>query len=66
MKKKGQNKSNLKSVILKCTITEEQEKVIKNLIGLLGTNKQDVAGKIITLWLYQEGYLKLKNKKKKK
>lgn len=63
MTKKDLNKSRTKSVVLKCTISEEQERIIENLVGLIGNNKQDVAGKILTLWLYNEGYLKAGDKK---
>jgi hypothetical protein len=58
--RKNQKSSN-KSVVLKCTVTENQEKIIESLVGLIGSNKQDVVGKIVTLWLYKEGYLKLKD-----
>ncbi len=66
MTKKDLNKSKTKSVVLKCTIAESQEKIIENLVGLIGNNKQDVAGKIITLWLYNEGYLKTGENKNEK
>jgi hypothetical protein len=65
MPKKDQNKTKSKSVIVKGTITDSQKKAIQNLIGLLGNNEQDVVGKIITLWLYNEGFLNKQTKEKK-
>jgi hypothetical protein len=47
---------------VKGTITKEQKAVIQKLIGVIGSNEQDVVGKILTIWLYNEGHLsKLKN-----
>lgn len=60
--KKELNRTKAETVTIKGTITEEQRKSIKNLIGLLGSNEQDVVSKIITLWLYNEGFLNKKNK----
>jgi len=48
---------------VKGTITEEQRKVLQNFIGVLGSNEQDVVGKILTLWMYNEGHLKIKKEK---
>lgn len=64
MPKKDLNKSNKKSSVVKGTITENQKKAIQKLVGIIGNNEQDVVGKIITLWLYNEGFL-LENKSKK-
>ena len=60
MPKKDLNKTKKKTetTIVKGTITLKQKKVIEKLIGILGSNEQDVVGKIITIWLYNEGYLK--------
>ena len=58
MPKKYLNKTKAKTVTVKGTITTEQKEVIKKLIGILGSNEQDVIGKILTLWLYNEGFLK--------
>lgn len=58
MPKRGHNKPKAGTATVKGTITKEQEEVVENLVGLLGSNKQDVVGKIITLWLYNEGFLK--------
>lgn len=44
--------------VVRGTIPLKQKKVIQELVGVLGSNEQDVVGKIITLWLYNEGYLK--------
>lgn len=60
--KKVLKKFKAETVTVKGTITEEQRKSIKKLIGLLGSNEQDVVSKIITLWLYNEGFLKKENK----
>lgn len=57
MPKKDLNKPKKVSVTVKGTITEKQQKVIQKLIGIIGNNEQDVVGKIITLWLYNEGFL---------
>jgi len=48
---------------VKGTITQEQRKVLQNFIGILGSNEQDVVGKILTLWMYNEGHLKIKKEK---
>ncbi len=47
--------------IVKGTVTKEQKEIIRKLIGPLGSNEQDVVGKILTIWLYNEGYLKEKS-----
>ena len=60
-KKLLNNKS--ETTIVRGTITLKQKKVVVGLIGLLGSNEQDVIGKIITLWLYNEGFLKNKGVK---
>lgn len=65
MPKKVHTKDRNKSVVVKGTITESQKEAIKTLVGVIGSNEQDVVGKIITLWLYNEGFLnKLKDGKK--
>ena len=46
---------------VKGTITKVQRD-----IGILGSNEQDVIGKIITLWLYNEGHIKIKKRATKK
>jgi len=51
---------------VKGTITKVQRDIIKQLIGILGSNEQDVIGKIITLWLYNEGHIKIKKRATKK
>lgn len=65
MTKKDRKETCNKSVVVKGTIPENQEKIIKELIGIIGTNTQDVVGKIITLWLYNEGYLNQDKSKKR-
>jgi hypothetical protein len=65
MPKKDLNETRTKSATVKGTIPLNQKEAIKKLIGIIGSNEQDVVGKIITLWLYNEGYLALKNKKGK-
>ncbi len=47
------------TVTVKGTITKEQRELIRKLIGKIGSNEQDVVGKILTLWLYNEGFLKI-------
>jgi hypothetical protein len=65
MPKKDLNEAKPKSATVKGTITINQKEAIKKLIGVIGSNEQDVVGKIITLWLYNEGYLTNKIKKNK-
>jgi RNA-binding protein YhbY len=63
MPKKELKRNKVETVAVKGTITKKQKEVIRKLIGVLGSNEQDVVGKIIVLWLYNEGFLK--NKKEK-
>ncbi|MCK5450056.1 hypothetical protein KAI32_04265 [Candidatus Pacearchaeota archaeon] len=63
MPKKDLNKFKAETNVVKCTITKSQRDVIANLVGVLGSNEQDVVGKILTLWLYNEGFLTNKNLK---
>jgi hypothetical protein len=65
MPKKDLNETKSKSATVKGTIPLNQKEAIRKLIGVIGSNEQDVVGKIITLWLYNEGYLTNKNKKVK-
>jgi len=63
MTKKDLNKNKIsppkaETTTVKGTVTEKQKKVIQSLIGNIGSNEQDVVGKILTIWLYNEGYLK--------
>lgn len=60
--KKDKLRKKSKTATIKGTITEKQRKIIQNFIGTLGSNEQDVVGKILTLWLYNEGHLNLNNK----
>jgi len=57
-KKGPSSKPKAETIIVKGTITKEQRDLIQKFIGIIGSNEQDVVGKIITLWLYTEGYLK--------
>jgi hypothetical protein len=54
------------TIIVKGTITTEQRSVVQSLIGIIGSNEQDVVGKILTLWLYNEGFLNSKKVLKSK
>ncbi len=65
MPKKVLKKPRAETVTIKGTITLEQKRIIQKLVGILGSNEQDVVGKIIVLWLYNEGFLKEKNKNSK-
>ena len=57
---KGLNeKPKAQTVTIKGTITKNQRKIIRKLIGTIGSNEQDVIGKILTLWLYNEGFLNI-------
>ncbi|NCN87038.1 hypothetical protein GW932_04330 [archaeon] len=58
--KGSEEKKRAETSTVKGTITSEQRKILQNFIGIIGSNEQDVVGKIITLWLYNEGYLKKK------
>lgn len=66
MPKKDLNSIKTKSATVKGTIPLNQKEIIKKLIGIVGNNEQDVVGKILTLWLYNEGYLNQGNIKKSK
>ena len=66
MPKKDLNSTRTKSAVVKGTIPENQKEIIKKLVGIVGNNEQDVVGKIITLWLYNEGYLNQARSKKVK
>lgn len=57
MPKKDQNKAKAETTVVKGTVTANQKEAIASLIGILGSNEQDVVGKILTLWLYNEGFL---------
>ncbi|MGV8151843.1 MAG: hypothetical protein ACP5OG_02085 [Candidatus Nanoarchaeia archaeon] len=61
MPKKDLNKTKAETIVVKGTITKNQKEAIQKLIGVLGSNEQDVVGKIIVLWLYNEGFLKKQN-----
>ncbi len=65
MPKKDLNDAKHKSSTVKGTIPLNQKEAIRKLIGVIGNNEQDVVGKIITLWLYNEGYLVSKSKRGK-
>jgi len=58
MPKKDLKKTKSETVVVKGTLTLNQKEAISSLVGILGSNEQDVVGKIITLWLYNEGFLK--------
>lgn len=57
-KSSSEDKVKAETTTVKGTVTMQQKDVIRSLIGALGSNEQDVVGKIITIWLYNEGYLK--------
>lgn len=57
MSKKDLKRFKAETSVVKCTITKNQKDVIAELVGILGSNEQDVVGKIVTLWLYNEGFL---------
>jgi len=64
--KKGfKEKIKAETVIVKGTITQNQRNTLQGLIGIMGSNEQDVIGKILTLWLYNEGFLKIKKQSEK-
>lgn len=55
-------KKKAETATVKGTITLNQKKILQQFIGILGSNEQDVVGKILTLWLYNEGHLDLNKK----
>jgi hypothetical protein len=63
MPKKSQIKARSETTVVKGTVTTNQKEAIASLVGILGSNEQDVVGKILTLWLYNEGFLKNKSLK---
>ena len=67
MSKRGQSIKSETSTV-RGTVTIEQKNIIQKLIGVLGSNEQDVVSKILTLWIYNEGFLnpRLKNPKNQK
>jgi len=63
MTKKDLNKPKAETSVVKGTVTNEQKEIIQGLVGVLGSNEQDVTSKIIVLWLYNEGFLKKSSEK---
>jgi len=57
MPKKSAIKVKSETTVVKGTVTTNQKDAIGSLVGILGSNEQDVVGKILTLWLYNEGFL---------
>lgn len=57
--KSAEKKAN--TAIVKGTLTLKQKEAIRKLIGVLGSNEQDVIGKILTMWLFNGGYLRNEN-----
>jgi hypothetical protein len=64
--KGSEDKVKAKTVVVKGTLTKNQRHVLRKLVGVLGSNEQDVVGKILTLWLYNEGFLNIKTNKSEK
>ena len=58
MIKKSQNSTKVQTTVVRGTITATQKKILQSLVGMLGSNEQDVVGKILTLWMYNEGFLR--------
>ncbi|MGD9276145.1 MAG: hypothetical protein PVJ67_03145 [Candidatus Pacearchaeota archaeon] len=54
----SKEKPRAETVIVKGTITKKQREVLQKFVGIIGSNEQDVVGKILTLWMYNEGHLK--------
>ncbi|MFA5857095.1 MAG: hypothetical protein WC867_07060 [Candidatus Pacearchaeota archaeon] len=63
--KRPDEKNRAKTVVVKGTITDNQRDILQKLVGIMGSNEQDVVGKILTLWLYNEGFLKINKLEKK-
>ena len=47
-----------KTEVIKGTVTLEQKRALLSLVGPIGSNLQDVVGKILTMWLYEQNHLK--------
>jgi hypothetical protein len=56
-KRSPEEKTKAETVVVKGTLTVNQREILRKFIGIIGSNEQDVVGKIITLWLYNEGHL---------
>ncbi len=52
------NKPRAETVVVKGTLTKKQREILQKFVGIIGSNEQDVVGKILTLWMYNEGHLK--------
>jgi hypothetical protein len=61
MSKRGQ-KFKSQTTTVRATVTLEQKNIIQKLIGVIGSNEQDVVSKILTLWIYNEGFLRANRK----
>ena len=61
-----EEKKKAETSTVKGTITQKQREILQKLIGILGSNEQDVVGKIITLWLYNEGHITIRKGGNKK
>jgi len=53
-----------KTIIVKTTLPANQAKIIRRMIGTIGTNQSDVVGKIILMWLTEHGYIGKKEDEK--
>ena len=54
----------MKTKRIALTITEEQERMLQLLVGSIGSNVSDVAGKILVMWLNEQNYFDEYVKKK--
>lgn len=50
------------TLTVKGTVTEKQAQALDSLIGTIGSNRQDVVGKILTMWLYNEKFASINRK----
>ncbi len=56
LKKDLNNQKSVSTMVVRGTLTTEQLKALDSLIGSIGSNRQDVVGKILTIWLFNEGF----------
>lgn len=55
-KKGGEGKEGKKGVNVGATIPKEQYRVIKKLVGTMGTSEKGVISNIINMWLYSQDW----------
>ena len=59
-------KKEVETIVVKGTVTNIQAQALDSLIGTIGSNRQDVVGKILVMWLYSDGIIKEVSKRYQK